>query len=45
MSEVTESKFFRDQKAKSLNALQASSASWSIQPKSLMQMKNAVERI
>ena len=38
MSEATESKFFREQKAKSLNAMQSGAAPWRIQPKSLMQV-------
>ena len=45
MSEATESKFFREQKAKSLNALQSSANTWSVQPKALMQVANAVERL
>ena len=45
MSEASESKFFREHKAKSLNALQSGAASWKIQPKSLMQMQQAVERV
>ena len=36
MSEATESKFFREHKAKSLNALQSSAAAWKVQPKSFM---------
>ena len=45
MSEATESKFFQEQKAKSLNALQSSASAWSIQPKALMQVAGAVERL
>ena len=45
MSEATESKFFRENKAKSLNALQSGASAWKIQPKSLMQVANAVERV
>ena len=45
MSEASESKFFREHKAKSLNALQSGAAGWKIQPKSLMQMQQAVERV
>ena len=41
---ATESKFFQEQKAKSLNALQNSAAAWSVQPKAFNQMINAIER-
>ena len=36
MSEATESKFFREHKARSLNALQNGAADWRIQPKAMM---------
>ena len=36
MSEATESKFFQEQKAKSLNALQSGAAPWRLQPKARM---------
>ena len=42
---MAESKYFQEQKAKSLNALQSNPAAWKIQPKSLMQVQNAVERL
>ena len=45
MSEATESKFFQEQKAKSLNALQSSGAPWQIQQKSQMQLIEAVSRV
>ena len=45
MSQATESKFFQEQKGKSLNALQNGGAPWSIQPKALMQVKDAVDRL
>ena len=45
MSQATESKFFIEQKAKSLNALQSSAAPWTLQPKALMQVKDAVQRM
>ena len=45
MSQATESKFFIEQKAKSLNALQSSASPWTLQPKALMQVKDAVQRM
>ena len=45
MAQASESSFFRDQKKKSLNALQNNPASWTIQPKQLMQVSNAIERL
>ena len=41
----SESKFFTEKQAKSLNALQSNPNTWRIQPKSIMQMTNAVERL
>ena len=45
MSEASESKFFQEQKAKSLNALQSNPRAWSVQPKALLQVQNAVQRL
>ena len=41
----TESKFFAEKQAKSLNALQSNPNAWRVQPKSIMQMTGAVERL
>ena len=43
--EATESKFFQEQKAKSLNAMQSSAAPWMIQPRALLSVHNAVARL
>ena len=45
MSEVTESKWFQEQKAKSLNAVQSSAAPWRLPPKSMMQAADAMKRV
>ena len=45
MTEATESKFFREQKAKSMNALQNGAAPWTVQPKSLLQMYEVIQRV
>ena len=45
MSEVTESKFFREQSAKSLNALQNGAAKWTIQPKYVLAYTEAIQRL
>ena len=45
MSEVTESKWFTEQKAKSLNALQSSAAPWNIPAKNMMQATDAIDRV
>ena len=42
---ATESKFFQEQKAKSLNALQNSAATWTIQPKAFNEMISSIERV
>ena len=44
-NEVSESKFFREQKAKSLNALQNNANTWSFTPKVSHQFDNAVARL
>ena len=45
MSEATESKFFQEQKAKSLNALQSGAAPWRLQPKARMKVAEAIGRV
>ena len=45
MSQATESNFFRQHKARSLNATQNGTAQWRIQPKSTQQLMDAVERV
>ena len=44
-AEDTESRLFRERKAQSLNALQSSAAPWSVQPKMLMQVTEAIQRV
>ena len=44
-NEVSESKFFREQKAKSLNALQNNASTWSMRPKAMHQFENAIARL
>ena len=36
-NEVSESKFFREQRAKSLNALQTNASTWTLTPKVMFQ--------
>lgn len=45
MAEATESRFFKASKAKSLNSTVNSSASWQMDPKAVIQVKDAMERV
>ena len=42
---ATESQFFREQRAKSLNGSQNGSAAWKIQPRAIMQVSDAIGRL
>ena len=44
-NEVSESKFFREQRAKSLNALQNNTSTWTFSSKVTHQFSDAVDRL
>ena len=44
-NEVSESKFFREQRAKSLNSLQNNASTWTLTPKVMYQFEDAVLRV